>query len=57
MLLFQMDTDDEAGIMWGDCGVANFFISEKDLASKNFSRVLYIGIVVKPKVVLWSKTG
>src|SRR5688572_18157064 len=40
-LLFQMDTDDEAGIMWGDCGVANFFISEQDLASKNFSRVLY----------------
>lgn len=41
MLLFQMDTDDEAGIMWGDCGVANFFISEQDLLSKNFSRVLY----------------
>jgi uncharacterized protein YwqG len=41
MLLFQMDTDDEAGIMWGDCGVANFFISEKDLISKDFSRVLY----------------
>ena len=40
-LLFQMDTDDEAGIMWGDCGVANFFISEQDLENKNFSRVLY----------------
>jgi uncharacterized protein YwqG len=40
-LLFQMDTDDEAGIMWGDCGVANFFISEQDLARKNFSRILY----------------
>lgn len=41
MLLFQMDTDNEAGIMWGDCGVANFFISQRDLESKNFSRVLY----------------
>lgn len=40
-LLFQMDTDDDAGIMWGDCGVANFFISEQDLVSKNFTRVLY----------------
>ncbi len=41
ILLFQMDSDDEAGIMWGDVGVANFFISEKDLEDRNFSRVLY----------------
>ncbi len=41
ILLFQMDSDDEANIMWGDVGVANFFITEQDLASKNFSRVLY----------------
>jgi uncharacterized protein YwqG len=41
ILLFQMDSDHEAGIMWGDCGVANFFISEQDLANKDFSRVLY----------------
>jgi uncharacterized protein YwqG len=41
MLLFQMDTDDDAGIMWGDCGVANFFITEQDLAGRDFSRVLY----------------
>lgn len=41
ILLFQMDTDDEAGIMWGESGVANFFITEQDLASKDFSRVLY----------------
>lgn len=40
-LLFQMDTDDEAGIMWGDSGIANFFISEQDLENRNFSRVLY----------------
>ncbi len=41
VLLFQMDTDDEVGIMWGDCGVANFFILEEDLEKKDFSKVLY----------------
>ena len=41
ILLFQMDTDDDAGIMWGDAGVANFFITEKDLKNLDFSNVLY----------------
>jgi uncharacterized protein YwqG len=41
ILLFQMDTDSKAGIMWGDSGVANFFISEKDLMNRDFSSVLY----------------
>ena len=36
-----MDTDDDAEIMWGDSGVANFFIQEKDLAAEDFSDVLY----------------
>lgn len=31
-VLLQIDTDDE--IMWGDCGVANFFISAEDLAKR-----------------------
>ncbi len=39
VLLLQIDSDDE--IMWGDCGVANFFISEEDLEDKDFSNVLY----------------
>lgn len=39
ILLFQLDSDDE--IMWGDVGVANFFIHPEDLAKKDFSRVLY----------------
>lgn len=39
ILLFQMATDDE--IMWGDAGVANFFIHPNDLAKKDFSKVLY----------------
>ncbi|OJG90497.1 hypothetical protein RV16_GL001446 [Enterococcus saccharolyticus] len=39
-LLFQLDTD-EIGIMWGDSGVGNFFISKEDLANRNFTNVLY----------------
>lgn len=38
-LLFQLDSDD--GVMWGDCGVGNFFITDEDLARRDFSRVLY----------------
>ena len=39
ILLLQIDTDDE--IMWGDSGVANFFIHPNDLARKDFSKVVY----------------
>jgi len=28
-------------ILWGDCGVANFFISRGDLKSLNFQDVIY----------------
>lgn len=38
-LLFQMDSDED--ILWGDCGVANFFINKKDLENKNFNNILY----------------
>lgn len=38
-LLLQIDTDDD--IMWGDSGIANFFINSEDLLHKNFSNVLY----------------
>lgn len=41
ILLLQIDSEDEAGIMWGDSGVANFFISKKDLKNGDFSNVLY----------------
>lgn len=48
VLLFQMDSDydykdGEQGkdIMWGDVGVANFFIRPEDLKNKDFSKVLY----------------
>ena len=38
-LLLQLDTDDE--MMWGDAGVANFFIDPDDLARRDFSGVMY----------------
>ncbi|ACK66001.1 Protein of unknown function DUF1963 [Rippkaea orientalis PCC 8801] len=40
-LLFQMISDDEADIWWGDAGVGNFFIQPSALAKLDFSRVLY----------------
>jgi uncharacterized protein YwqG len=41
VLLLQMDSDDGADLMWGDCGVGNFFITRQDLAKKDFSKMLY----------------
>ena len=41
VLLFQMDSETETNIMWGDMGVANFFIKEKDLQNLDFSGVMY----------------
>ncbi|MDE6833798.1 MAG: DUF1963 domain-containing protein [Ruminococcus sp.] len=43
-LLFQLDTDDIDGedvVMWGDCGVGNFFINSEKLKQCDFSDVLY----------------
>lgn len=40
VLLVQLDS--EAGMMWGDCGVANFFTSKEALRSLNFeNKVLF----------------
>ncbi|MBO7381562.1 MAG: DUF1963 domain-containing protein, partial [Neisseriaceae bacterium] len=33
--------DSKNGIMWGDAGVGNFFITADDLKKRDFSRVLY----------------
>ena len=44
VLLFQLDSDFENScdkVMWGDAGVANFFINENDLKNLNFDNVLY----------------
>ena len=43
ILLFQLDSDSEEDkeIMWGDTGVANFFIHPDDLKNLDFSKVFY----------------
>jgi uncharacterized protein YwqG len=41
ILLLQIDSDFDNGIMWGDSGIANFFIRKQDLLNLNFSNVLY----------------
>lgn len=44
-LLFQLDSDyaHKEGdlVLWGDCGVGNFFINSNDLKQCNFNKVLY----------------
>lgn len=42
-LLLQIDSEmtDEEYVMWGDCGVANFFINGEALQKRDFSKVLY----------------
>jgi uncharacterized protein YwqG len=37
-LLLQIDTDDDAGMMWGDCGCIYFWIRREDLAAAQFDR-------------------
>jgi uncharacterized protein YwqG len=41
ILLFQMSSDREAGICWGDCGTGNFFIDINRLKQADFSEVLF----------------
>lgn len=41
ILLLQLDSDNGFGLMWGDSGIANFFISADDLANADFSNVMY----------------
>jgi uncharacterized protein YwqG len=41
LLLFQLDSDEGMDLMWGDMGVGHFFIREKDLIARDFSRVLF----------------
>lgn len=43
ILLLQIDSEgtEKHEIMWGDCGIANFFIREKDLKELNFDEVIY----------------
>lgn len=43
-LLFQLDSDGRGPddlVLWGDCGVGNFFINREALKRRDFSRVAY----------------
>ena len=44
VLLFQLDSDGHGKtdlVLWGDCGIANFFINREALKRRDFSRVCY----------------
>jgi uncharacterized protein YwqG len=41
-LLLQIDSDDEAEMMWGDCGRLYFWIKEDDLKSRRFDKAWMI---------------
>jgi uncharacterized protein YwqG len=39
LLLLQLDSQDEAGMMWGDMGRLYFTIKQSDLESSSFNNV------------------
>ncbi|NJN57124.1 MAG: DUF1963 domain-containing protein [Leptolyngbyaceae cyanobacterium SL_5_9] len=41
-MLFQFNSDDNPGWMWGDTGCLYFWITELDLASQQFENVWMI---------------
>jgi len=41
ILLLQLDSDDQIGMLWGDMGVAHFFIKQDDLEKLDFSKVTF----------------
>lgn len=42
LLLWQIDTDDEVGWMWGDVGTIYYWIRRQDLAAADFGRIWMI---------------
>ncbi|MCQ8772430.1 YwqG family protein [Streptomyces telluris] len=40
-LLAQIDSDDDAGMMWGDCGALYWLIRPEDLAARRFDRAMF----------------
>lgn len=41
VLLFQMDSDDDLDVMWGDVGILYFCIDKNDLQSKQFDKAKF----------------
>jgi uncharacterized protein YwqG len=42
ILLLQLDSDDDTGMMWGDVGMLYFWIRKSDLIIHDFSNVWMI---------------
>ncbi|KNB53276.1 YwqG family protein [Streptomyces caatingaensis] len=40
-LLAQFDSDDDAGMMWGDCGTLYWLVRPEDLARRRFDRAMF----------------
>ncbi len=41
-LLLQLDTDEDAGMMWGDCGMLYFWVKKQEARESNFDNVRMI---------------
>ncbi|WP_338117962.1 DUF1963 domain-containing protein [Streptomyces coryli] len=41
VLLAQFDSEDAAGMMWGDCGSLYWLIRPEDLAAGRFERAMF----------------
>ncbi|OCS91353.1 YwqG family protein [Caryophanon latum] len=41
VMLLQIDSQMDLDLLWGDVGIANFFVTEEQLKNRDFSRVLY----------------
>lgn len=41
-LLFQMDSDENAGMMWSDAGVMCFYVRRQDLETRNFDHTCLV---------------
>ncbi|MGE6257081.1 YwqG family protein [Heyndrickxia sporothermodurans] len=42
VLLFQMDSDDDLNVMWGDAGIIYFCINKEDLKNQKFAQTKFI---------------
>ncbi|WP_256340270.1 DUF1963 domain-containing protein [Streptomyces sp. 2231.1] len=41
VLLAQFGSDDDANMMWGDCGTLYWLVRPKDLAERRFDRAMF----------------
>lgn len=41
LLLAQIDSEEQAGMMWGDCGALYWLIRRDDLIARRFDRTVF----------------